>query len=76
VVELKLVSGIMKRQKTRQSNQQAGQRALLSPKADNGGNGVAADRIEKLLARLRRPDPVCDESMLHADRALQSVAGN
>ncbi len=54
MVELKLASGIMKRQKTRQSNKQAGQHALLSPKVGDGGQGEAAAGMERYLLRLRR----------------------
>ena len=44
----------MKRQKTRQSNKQAGQHALLSPKVGDGGQGEAAAGMERYLLRLRR----------------------
>jgi tetratricopeptide (TPR) repeat protein len=50
---LKLASGIVKLQKTRQSNKQPGQHALLSPRADDGGQVKAADGIGCFLPFLR-----------------------
>jgi tetratricopeptide (TPR) repeat protein len=53
-MELKLASGIVKRQKTRQSHKQAERRALLSPKVGDGGQVNAADGTERFLPFLRR----------------------
>jgi hypothetical protein len=51
---LKLASGIVKRQKTRQSNQQAGRRACLTPNTGDSGRVKAADGIGKFPPRPRR----------------------
>jgi hypothetical protein len=53
-MELKLASGIMKRQNKRQSNKQAGQRVLLLPKAGDGGQIKANDFVERFPPLLRR----------------------
>jgi tetratricopeptide (TPR) repeat protein len=53
-MELKLASEFVKQQKKRQSNTQAGRRALLSPMAGDGGRANAAGGVEFFPALLCR----------------------
>ena len=53
-MELELASDLVKQQTKRPSNKQAGQRALLAPKAGDGGRPNAADGIEQFQPLSRR----------------------
>src|ERR1017187_226166 len=53
-MELKLASDFVKQHKQRQSSKQAGQRALLPPKAGDGGQANAADGTGRFLPLLHR----------------------